>query len=287
MASLCSLQAQGCSDAGFCTVDGFKPNPNSDFKTRLKWGVTYGAADYNIAIFGSYLELNQRLNDKAGIDIKLTTLAQSGNSVTAFGLSDVFLNFNYQVTRKLKGTAGVKLPLSNGGKERDNLALPMDYQASLGTYDLILGVSYQLKKAQFTVAYQQPLSQNENKFFAESYAATSPFNRFQSTNGFIRRGDILLRTSYPWSISKNLKLTPSLLPIYHLGNDEYTNAQGLTQEIARSQGLTLNATGYLDFSLTKKSALQLNLGVPFIVREARPDGLTRSFIATMEYSIRF
>ena len=49
-----NIKGQGCSDAGFCTIDDFKPgstdsvsgNPNT-----LKVGLSYGSADHNIAAF--------------------------------------------------------------------------------------------------------------------------------------------------------------------------------------------------------------------------------------------
>ncbi|MGB0979193.1 MAG: hypothetical protein ACPGVV_07335, partial [Croceimicrobium sp.] len=75
--------------------------------------------------------------------------------------------------------------------------------------------------------------------------------------------------------------------IYHLANDRYTNALDQVLEIENSQGLTLNANLYLDYKLSPISWLQLNAGFPFLVREARPDGLTRSMIANLEYRISF
>ena len=58
-------------------------------------------------------------------------------------------------------------------------------------------------------------------------------------------------------------------------------------EIEGSQGLTLNWNLYLDYELNNDQALQLNVGSPFIVRDTRPDGLTRSFVASLEYRIKF
>ena len=93
--------------------------------------------------------------------------------------------------------------------------------------------------------------------------------------------------SYPVSINSKLKLTPSILPIYHLTNDKYTDEFHIIKDIEGSQGLTLNGNIYLDFEINSKNIFQLNLGMPFIVRDARPDGLTRSFIANLEYRVKF
>ena len=70
-------------------------------------------------------------------------------------------------------------------------------------------------------------------------------------------------------------------------NDKYTDELNVEKEILGSQGLTLNGNIYFDYEVDSKNALQLNLGAPFIVRDSRPDGLTRSFIANLEYRIKF
>jgi len=281
---------QGCSDAGFCTMNSFKPN-NTDstevLNNQFKIGVFYGKADNSISVFGNYLEYNRQLSKKFGLDAKLTTIAQDGNGISAFGLSDIFLNANYKVNEKVKLTLGAKIPLSDASNTRNNLPLPMDYQASLGTFDLIFGIGYEINKIQVVAAIQQPLTQNKNQFTSTNYPINSELRTFQSTNNFERSGDVLLRVSYPIIINSKFKLTPSILPIYHLSNDKYTDEFNIKQEIKGSQGLTLNGNVYLDYEINSKNIIQLNLGMPFIVRESRPDGLTRSFIANLEYRIKF
>lgn len=283
-------KAQGCSDAGFCTINSIKPNSTDSIqvlKNQFKIGSSYGKADNSISIFGSYLEYNRALNEKFGLDAKLTTLAQNGNEIATFGFSDIYLNTNYKVSEKIKLTLGTKIPLSNSNKTSENLPLPMDYQASLGTFDLIFGVGYTLHKTQLVFAVQQPLTENKNQFLASHYPINSKLTAFQSTNKFQRGGDVLFRVSHPVDLSSKIKFTPSLLPIYHLANDKYTDEFNNKLEITGSQGLTLNGNIYLDFYINHKSSIQFNFGMPFIVRETRPDGLTRSFIMNLEYKINF
>lgn len=281
--------AQGCSDAGFCTISSLKPSDDDSLHTKLnqlKVGSFFGSADNSILVYGGYLEYNRQLNSKIGADIKLSSLAQHGNGISVFGLSDLFVNVNYAPTPSLSLTLGTKIPLSGTDRTLDGLPLPMDYQSSLGTFDLIFGIGYQIKKFQLVAAIQQPLTQNKNAFSHLLYPESSPLNAFQSTNQFERSGDVLLRFSYPIEVLKNVVLTPSLLPIYHLSEDRYFDGFSM-REIEGSQGLTLNGNLYIDWSLDEKSSLQLNAGMPFLFREARPDGLTRSFIATLEYKIKF
>ncbi len=282
--------AQGCSDAGFCTIDSFKPNSEDGvalIKNQFKIGFSFGGADYETTVFGNYIEYNRTLSDKFGIDVKLTSLGQNGNDIAAFGLSDIYLNANYKISDKLKFSAGAKVPLTNGNKMENEISLPMDYQASLGTFDMILGVGFKIKDIQLIAALQQPLSQNSNQFVAENYPIDSPLRDFQTTHKFKRSGDVLLRASYPIELGDKFKITPSLLPIYHLTNDQYTDGLGVENEIVGSQGLTLNGNAYFDYAINQKSDLQLSIAMPFIIRDARPDGLTRSFVANLEYRFKF
>lgn len=281
-------RGQGCSDAGFCTLNSFKPDAGTPAAAnQIKIGGSFGGADNAISVVGGYLEYNRQFGDKFGLDAKLTALGQSGNDISAFGLSDLYLNANLSPRAGLHFTLGAKIPLADGNAANDNLPLPMDYQASLGTFDLIVGAGYDLGKLQLVVALQQPLTQNKNAFFAEDYPADSPLRDIQTTNKFQRSGDVLLRVSYPFQLGQKLTLTPSLLPIYHLANDKFTDKQGNEIEIDGSQGLTFNGNLYFDYAISASSALQLNAGLPFVVRDARPDGLTRSFVANLEYRFKF
>ena len=286
-----SFQAngQGCSDAGFCTIDSFKPGEIDNFSSRknqIKVGASYGGADHDISVFGTYLEFNNQLNDKFGVSAKITSLGQNSTDVSSFALSDVYLNTTYGLSANTKLTIGAKVPLSNGNIVQDNLSLPMDFQASLGTFDLILGLGHEIKNFQFVAALQQPLTQNKNEFLAEDYPSNSEFSSFQSTYKYKRSGDVLFRVSYPLNLGENFKITPSILPIYHLSNDKFTVA-GVEKEILGSQGLTFNGNIYFDYNIDHVNSLQLNAGAPLVIRDARPDGLTRSFVINLEYGIRF
>ena len=131
-----SIYSQGCSDAGFCTINSIKPSALdsiNNFNNQIKIGLSYGKADHNISVLGNYVEYNKQINNKFGLDIKITSIAQNGNDISNFGLSDVFATSNYVISDNLNLTFGAKIPLSNANKKKDNLALPLDYQSSLGT----------------------------------------------------------------------------------------------------------------------------------------------------------
>lgn len=284
------INGQGCSDAGFCTINSFKPNNLDSLNStnnQFKIGAFAGSADNSIFVYGNYIEYSKQINKKFGIETKLTTLAQHGNGLSFYGFSDIFVNTNYRLNDRIKFTIGAKAPLSKANNSFESLPLPMDYQASLGTFDLIFGIGYELKKIQFVVAIQQPLAQNKNQFISTLYPFDSKLKTFQSTNKFERAGDILFRISSPINLNSKLKLTPSILPIYHINNDKFTDEFNVKKEINGSKGLTLNVNAYLDFEINKNSALQLNVGAPLVTRNTRPEGLTRSFITNLEYKIKF
>ena len=283
-----TILSQGCSDAGFCTISTIKPKDFSETfsknENQLKIGFFFGSADKSVSVWGNYTEYNNQVSDKLSLDVRLTSISQIGNGIRTFGLGDVLLLGNYNLGNQLKASFGTKIPLTKANKQNNGYSLPMDYQSSLGTLDVIMALNFQKDNWQFSVGWQQPLTQNENSFLAENHV-NPHLRKFESTKNFVRSGDVLLRVSYPISIIKKLKLTPSVLPIYHLTNDTYTDALGNAKTIINSKGLTLNTNLYIDYQINTKKSLQVNIGVPFITRKVRPDGLTRHFIVNLEYRV--
>ena len=274
---------QGCSDAGFCTLENFQVQSNDslDYKNSFKIGVNLGSADNDVSVFGSYLEYNRKLSKIVDIDVKLNYLSQSISGFSSSALSDAYLVSNFKINPKTKASLGFKIPLTNGNLKDNGIALPMDFQPSLGTFDLILGLSRAYNNLSFALAVQQPLSQNENQFLAPLGSG------YFSTNNYKRAGDVLFRATYLYKINDKWSLSPSLLPIYHLANDKFTDAANIEREINGSSGLTLNGNAYLNYQVNTRSSLELSLGMPLVVRDARPDGLTRGFVANLEYKIKF
>jgi hypothetical protein len=129
---------------------------------------------------------------------------------------------------------------------------------------------------------------NGNRFLPADYPAEPLAAKYLPTNLFERKGDALLRFSYNFDLNNSrFSIRPSLLGIYHLGNDSYSDMNKMRMEIEKSSGLTLNGNVFVGYRLNKSSALELSAGAPFVVRTNRPDGLTRSFVASVEYKISF
>lgn len=285
-----NLNAQGCSDAGFCTLNAFKPDAgsteNSGMKTQVRAGVSYGQADQSVAVLSANFDINRIISSSLSFDAKLTGINQQGGDIANTGLSDIFVNANYRRGENSAFTLGIKYPLHRSDSKFDGNPMPLYFQPSLGTIDILAGYTVNFDRLHLTLAYQHPVTQNKNEFLSDK-TLVSFFRDFQSTNQYIRRPDAMLRAAYRLNIGKNLIITPGALAIYHIANDKFTDSNGAVREIEGSEGLTLNANIFLDYRLSEKSSVQLNAGMPFIVRESRPDGLTRVFVCSLEYSFRF
>lgn len=283
--------AQGCSDAGACSIPAFKPSTvvSPDKKNEFMVGLSAGAADHNIFVLTPQIGYSRKLGSSFSVDSRVTAALHSGNGVSTSGLGDVFVNINYLPSAKFSITGGMKIPLNSGGRfYTDEIVFPMDYQSSLGTLDLIAGISYQSNGWHFNFAYQQPLTQGDNLFSPDSLAhPESPFNNFPSSFGFERQSDILVHISRMISVNDHLTFIPGLLSIYHLREDRFYHIQESSIPIDGSSGLTLNATLYSTIQLNDSGKLGVNIGFPLVVRDVRPDGLTRSFVIGAEYSVSF
>lgn len=290
------IHAQGCSDAGFCTIGNANQHNDayaSAKKQKLTLIVSNGIGDENVFVFTPGIQYDNQLNKNWALQAKLTGNYATGNLGTASGLGDVFLSATYSLNTKSNWQTsfllGTKLPLNNSDIRIDNKPLPMQYQSSLGTADVLAGITVKNNKWLFATALQQPLSGTNRNTFLPDYWNTTAAKKYLPTNTFKRRGDVLLRTGYAIVEKKKLDINIGLLGIYHLGKDTYINGNVSNAPIALSgsEGLTLNGTAVLHYAVNNKFSIGLSGGVPFVVRDIRPDGLTREFVLSPEFILKF
>jgi hypothetical protein len=287
--------AQGCSDAGFCTIG----NLNQQHGTTINRGqkltllLPLGVGDENVLIFTPGLQYDHQLSNHWAVQGKLTANYATGNLGAATGLGDIFLSGTYLFDEKKKWktsiTLGTKLPLNLGNLKTDGISLPMQYQSSLGTIDLITGFSIANEHWQFSGGWQQPLSGiNRNNFLPE-YWNKSEAEKYPPSNDFKRKGDILLRVAYTIHVKQKFTLTTGLLGIYHISEDTYVNANISNNPIIirGSQGLTLNATLAGFWKVSDHIMIGFSAGAPLLFRDVRPDGLTRSIVVAPEVRWNF
>lgn len=287
------LRAQGCSDAGFCTLGNFKPLYENSSKQKLTLSFANGIGDEGVYVFTPAVQYDIRLNKQWQLQTKATANYASGNLGSAFGLGDFYLSGTYILKNKSKWQSsflfGIKIPFNTSNLKQDGKSLPMQYQSSLGTFDVIGGYTITNQKWLFATALQLPLSGKNNNNFLPAYFANTAALKYPKSNDFDRKADVLLRANYNIKQSNKIKLNAGLLGIYHLGKDTYIdgNISNKPLEINGSDGLTLNITGAAQFALSKKIDVGLLAGVPLVVRDVRPDGLTRSFSISTDFIFKF
>lgn len=288
------LLSQGCSDAGFCTIGHVKPSEHDSLQQKsnnLTIISSGGIGELGVLVFSPAIQFEKRFSSRFNIQIKATANSAFGDLGNISGLGDIISSgiYTFKKAGKWYGsiTAAVKLPLNNSNLSLNGLSLPMPYQSSLGTTDAIFGYTMVVKKWNFALALQQPIIKNNNNGFLPSHWKKAEANSYIPTNKFQRRADGLVRASYALRPSKNLTFTPGLLAIYHFGNDAYTDSSGNVQTIANSDGLTLNVTFIAKYKLNKKCSIGITVGTPLVVREYRPDGLTRALVISPEFTLNF
>ncbi|MBI5857947.1 MAG: hypothetical protein HZB42_09925 [Sphingobacteriales bacterium] len=261
-------------------------------KNEIRTGPGYARGERGANIYSWQLEYTRQLSGKLSLTGKLNYASVKGELAQTSGLGDIFLSVTNTSGLRKKWqksvVAGFKVPLNNAGKNKNGIHLPMLYQTSLGTTDLLLGINISRKSFGASLAYQQPLnSVNKNKFLQSAYPLVPAVAYYPSSNAFSRKADIVAQLSYSFKTGKHFSMRPGLLGIYHAGNDSYLDENNIKKTIINSKGLTLNTTVFFQYETGERSGLVLSAGTPVISRSQRPDGLTRKVVTAFEYYFRF
>lgn len=292
------LHAQGCSDAGFCTIGNLaQQTDTNEHRNNITLQLPVGLGDEDVIIFAPAIQYDHSFNRHWSFQTKLTANYADGNLGNIAAIGDLYLSGTYIFPSKEKwnwsATFGIKLPLNQSNLKAEGLSLPMQYQSSLGTVDLISGLSAFNTNWQFSAGWQQPVSGTNGNNFLPIYWASGnkavEAAAYIPSNDFNRRGDVLLRGLYRKKLNGKFSFNTGVLAIYHLGKDTYIdgNISSRPIEIKGSDGLTLNASAAAWLKLNKKTTIGLTAAIPLVVRDLRPDGLTRSFVFSPEISWNF
>lgn len=304
-AVLCLLteaHCQGCSDAGVCTAGPIGElalvNDSTSTEPRHFARLTFSlaAGEQSTSVLQVVPEVSIGATDRLSFQLKVPYISVSGNLGSTSGLGDPTITGSYafikEETRRLDALLGVKINSGDAALKADDLPLPMPYQTSLGTTDLLFGINYRRKRISTAVAYQHVLAQNnENGFLRSAWAgsadSTAAAGYFESY-ALQRANDAVVRAQYAIPIGK-LTLQPGLLGIMHLAED--TRGTGAPDAprvtIDGSSGLTLNLTVDARYKLSDRWAIEAAFGSPLAVRETRPDGLTRSMVLNVGVRLSF
>lgn len=281
--------SQGCSDAGICSINKGFTNKEEQLKNSLEYASIYSLGEADLQYLSHYISYTKRFNDRFAFTSKVTLSTANGSFGTRTQFGDAFLigNYTFKENKNKQWSVlfGAKFPFTASNLKINEYSLPLDYQSSLGTIDVFVGTNLHYKQWDFNGALQIPVvNLNKSSYFAE-YSETKDF---PSTNLFERKPDALLRATYSIKTpNKKFTFKPNVLFIYHLGEDSFENIFGQRENIKGSDGLTVNGNLITSYALSKQSSLELSLATPFVVRDIRPDGLTRSFVLGLQYQYSF
>jgi hypothetical protein len=285
--------SQGCSDAGFCSVGALKNTSlNEQPKHQLDVGFNFGYGEQQTLTYNPYVQYGIRLNDRFQIQGKLTATYATGFLGTNTNIGDLYGVVTYTAQKNsvndIHLIAGIKIPLTTANdREATGLALPLDYQSSLGTYDLIAGINYVLlKHFEADAGVQLPIIQeNHNTFFPDDYTQTR-IKYFPPTNQLHRQPDVLFRLGYYFNLPYSITLKPNLLAIYRIGSDSYINRSGASSALPGTGGLTLNQGVNLTKQFKNHNQLEIIAAAP-LVSKSTDDGLIREWVLNVQYSFAF
>jgi hypothetical protein len=300
--------AQGCSDAGFCTMGAMKPDQPYNKKIAVKlrsMEVSFyrGSTTLTPIIYVATADMNFSLNRKTSFQIKVPFQYVQGRLATTSSLSDLSLC----VTRNIYSSDKFDLNWSVGGKipsnrsdffRSDGNALPMYYQTSLGTWDVISGISLINRKWLIATGIQIPLNQNNNQFDWHRWDNGHPddpdefaYVQQYPNSTYLKRGtDVMLRVERNFRLSR-FNFSVGLLPIYRITSDVVTNFKGVRTSFDlkgnEAHGLAMSWITTAGYNFSVRSGIKLLVGHKIMQRAYSPDGLTRELVTSFTYIYRF
>lgn len=256
---------------------------------------SYGAGEQGVTVVQMVPEIGIGITDRIGVQLKVPYLTVSGNLGSNSGVGDPTLTASYAAIkehhRRLDVLIGSKVNANKAAaRSDDDLSLPMPYQTSLGTTDLLAGVNYRWNRWAAALAYQHVLvNNNENGFTHLNRMDDMEAQGYFESAFLDRADDAVARLQYAIPVGRSLIVQPGALAIVHMDRDVITVQQmtGFERRVVEgSEGLTLNLTIDARWAFSDRWALELAYGSPLVVRDARPDGLTRSMVlnAGLRYS---
>lgn len=294
---------QGCSDAGFCTMGAMKPDQPYNKKVPIKlrsMEVSFyrGTTTLTPIIYVANIDVSFSVGKKNSLQVKLPYQAITGTLANTSGLGDISLCFTRNIYSSdqfdVSVSLGAKIPSNQSDKTSDEgLPLPMYYQTSLGTYDLIAGISLISKNWLFATGIQHAFNENNNQFLWGQWATSDQDQayilKYSKANQLKRGTDVMLRVERNFRFSR-LNFSVGLLPIYRITSDQILDPSvDLVNHIKPkgAKGLALSAIATAGYNFNVKTGIKLLFGHKLVQRDNNPDGLSRKLVTTCSYFYRF
>jgi hypothetical protein len=293
--------AQGCSDAGFCTMGAMRPNQNFSSQGTIKLRSVellqyVGVTKFDDVILTSLADINIGVGKRGSVQLKLPYTFVSGALSNTRSLADISYSYTHTLFSKdrfqLSGTLGGKIPVNNSDKQNNGgRPLPMYYQTSLGTYDVVAGLSFITRKWLLAAGYQQALNKNGSEFRWSEWAGSDQFStalEYPVSWNLQRGKDIMFRVERNFRSTKwNAYL--GLLTIYRITKDEVskgTAQNNVRVKVDGTTGAAITALTGVGYRFSTSVALKGMFGLKIINRDVNPDGLSREFVSTLSIEIR-
>lgn len=298
--------AQGCSDAGFCTMGAMKPDQNYSKRIAVKLrslevNYYHGKSLLSPVIHATTLDFNIGINDLSSFQIKLPYQWINGSLGDNAGMGDISLSYSrlLKATNKwnINGTLGTKIPTNDGNATVSNaftegreVPLHMYYQTSLGSFDAIAGLAALSSKWLFATGIQIALTENNNQFaWADfpSYPSQEYLEKYNQGPELHRGIDVMLRAERNWRFT-NFNFSLGLLPIFRITKDE-TRMINSEERIKRDRtvGLAMSLIGSFGYQFDVNSGIKFIPGLKLTDRDVNPDGLTRKHVLSVSYVYKF
>lgn len=297
---------QGCSDAGFCTMGAMKPDQSYNKKAKIQLRAIEisqyrGKTTLSPVIYVTNIDFAFSIK-KTSFQVKLPYQAISGDLGETSGIGDISLSATRSIYSSdkydINATLGAKIPSNDSDLEKKDNEFsnagsdyPMYYQTSLGSYDVIAGISLISKKWLFAAGYQNALSANNNNFRWDEWDEYPGGREYIESHDMavkLKRGsDIMLRIERNWRFA-NYNFSLGALPIYRITKDERINwDEGQYVKVDKTTGLALTALASFGYHFNVKSSFKFIYGLKLTDREVNPDQLTRNSVQTIAYIYRF
>ncbi len=303
-----SVNGQGCSDAGFCTMGAMKPDQAFNKKVKLKLRsieLSYyqGQSTLTPVITVINLDAGFSITKNLSGQFKLPYYSVNGNFDKTSGLGDISLSLTQRLidteSFDLSATVGAKIPTndsairSSGEKVpgTEGLVLPMYYQTSLGSFDIVAGASLISSKWLFATGIQMALTANNNTWWAQEWVGKYPnedyIRAYDDANKLKRGTDIMLRVERNFRFAK-YSFNIGLLPIFRISKDQTVDRNtGEYRKLDGTTGMALTALAGATYNFNINNTVKFTYGQKITDRDVNSDGLTRHSVIILAYLFRF
>ncbi len=283
-------RAQGCSDAGACSLADHMGTGNSKKTTgKLSWRLesTLGLGEKFVLNYQTLIQAQYAFKNTWAITFRIPFTLVAGNLGATAGFGDGILSVNKMVMLKSQNRlifiVATRLKSNNADKSLNGKPLPMAYQTSLGTYDVIGGIQFYHNSWNLYGAYLHSFGRNKNQYLNVPGKGNERFNYFESA--YLKRGeDLILRFRQIYSLRKSInQISFAVMSVYRLFGDSIIRDER-EEYMEGSRGLTLNLIfSYITYT-EKGSTVEWLIAFPVIDRKYRADGLTRNFLVSLRFT---